>query len=223
MWVSAHIWFILRYDGWKQRLLPGRQLWASFVELADLTPALTRPHGSKRLLPCLVPPTSCDQNTRDREVKRINTFQSKRFCFAGWTFENNIIGELCGGGFWLLAAMVVGVGGTNRAHQTNNATIHVPSSVMENVFPPDTENRLRGKSAKTTDGERGPCPCGSGSALCEPHSHLHRGKRKQACAPQRTEQGGNERPDLIPLWAGGSDGLEGQGDLCWILVFFTLT
>lgn len=125
----------LRHVRWKQRLLPGRQLWASIVELANLTPALTRPHGSKPLLPCLVPPTSCDQNTRDREVKKINTFQSKRFCFAGWTLENNIVGELCGGGFWLLAAIVVSGRGTNRPHQTNKATIHVPSSVMENVFP----------------------------------------------------------------------------------------
>lgn len=123
----------------------------------------------------------------DWEVKRINTFQSKRCCFAGWTLENNIVGELCGG-CWLLEVMVVGGRGTNRAHQTNKATIHVPSSVMENVFPPDTENRLRGKSAKTTDGERGPCLCGSGSVLWEPHSHLHRGKRKQAYAPQSREE-----------------------------------
>lgn len=193
MWVLAHIWFILRRDGWKQRLLPGRQLWASFVELADLTPALTRPHGSKCLLPCRVPPTSCDQNTRDREVKRINTFQAKRFCFAGWTLENNVVGELCGGGFRLLAAMVVGGRGTNRAHQTNKATIHVPSSVMENVFPLTLKTDWGANLLRQQTGRGVPASVDR-HLLSESHIHISTGAKESRHvhhrAPSREEMKG---------------------------------
>lgn len=96
---------------------------------------------------------------------------------------------------------------TNGAPQTNKATIHVGSFVMETTPRPpnsDTENRLGGKSAKTTDRQRSLplCAC----RICSLWVAL-----RQASAPQSGEQGGNERPDLIPPWAGRSYGLESQG------------
>lgn len=117
-------------------------------------------------------------------------------------------------------AVVVVVGGTQRPDQINMKTslqsYHsclFPSNVKR--FPHDTENRARGKSAKTTDRVRSPPMWFRICLLCEPHSHLHMGERNQASAT--TEHRGNERPDLSPPWAEGLYGLGGQGDLLWNL------
>lgn len=85
-------------------------------------------------------------------------------------------------------------------------------------FPPDAENRARGKSEKTTGRERSLPLWIRIYMLCEPRSDLHTDERNQASAPQSAEQGGNERPELIPQWAERSYGLGGQGDLFWIPV-----
>lgn len=92
---------------------------------------------------------------------------------------------------------------------------------MENVFPLTLKTE-QGANLQRQQTGRGPRRCGLGSACCEPRSDLQTGERNQASAPQSAEQGGNERPDLIPPWAEGSYSLGGQGDLLWILGLLSL-
>lgn len=83
---------------------------------------------------------------------------------------------------------------------------------MENVSLL-TPKKEQGASLQRQQTGRGLRRCGLRSARCEPHTDTHRVKSNQASAPESAEQGGNERPTLIPLWAEGSYGLGGQGDL----------
>ncbi len=90
-------------------------------------------------------------------------------------------------------------GGAYRPDQinmkTNKATIHVPGNGKH--FPPDAETE-QVANLQRQQTEEGPRHCGLGSTRCEPLSDLYMGKRNQASVPKSAEQGGNERPNLIP-------------------------
>lgn len=126
-----------------------------------LTHALRRPHldqNSNSPALCFFDPRKWSKEEETDRVRwvesKTNRYKSLSIYCIKWTHEDNMVGEL----LWY-AVVVVVLGGLIDLtkptwRQTNKATIHVPSPVIENVFPPDAKNRPRGKSAKTTDRER---------------------------------------------------------------------
>ncbi|KAL7408588.1 hypothetical protein ABVT39_025988 [Epinephelus coioides] len=95
--------------------------------------------------------------------------------------------------------------------KTNQQSYHSFSFPSNGKRFPLTLKTEQGANLQRQQTGRGPRRCGLGSARCEPHSDLHTGKRHQASAPQCAEQGGNERPDRIPPWAGDHMALEARG------------
>lgn len=82
--------------------------------------------------------------------------------------------------------------GTHRPDRPNMKTHQqsyhsCPSLSNGKRFPPDAENRARGKSVKTTDRERSLPLWIRICLLQEPRSDLHTGERNQASAAQSAE------------------------------------
>lgn len=138
-------------------------------------------------------------------------------CTKYWTHEDNMVGEL-------LRCMQCWWGDSSTwPNQHEDASTKLPFISSNGKRSPLTLKTDQGANRQRQQTGRGPWSCcGLGSAFCEPHSHLHTGERNQASALQSAEQGGNEKPDLIPPWAEGSYGLGGQGDLLWILGILSL-